>query len=180
MIPKATESVRGSGNIHRDFDVPDADVRQLKAALAAKIIKTLDKKGLSVRKAQSLTGIDAGDFSRVRNADFRRISIERLMAMLNGLGLCVEVAVTLRRAETRHAAAVACTMKSGYESGYKTRRRSDIASSGSGLPAQLLFNVWSRAAEAPAVPRDRMKEGLQVPKKKRFTLPSHSSTFSGA
>ena len=98
--------VRGSGNIYRDFDVPDADVRQLKAILAAEIIKTLDKKGLTVRKAQSLTGIDAGDFSRVRNADFRRISVERLMAMTNGLGSRVEVAVTLRRAESRHAAAV--------------------------------------------------------------------------
>ena len=86
MIPKATKSVRGSGNIYRDIDVPNADVRQLKAALAARIIKTLDKKGHSVRKAQSLTGIDAGDFSRVRNADFRRISVERLMAMINGLG----------------------------------------------------------------------------------------------
>ncbi len=97
------ELVRGSGNIYRDFNVPDADVRQLKAILAAEIIKTLDKKGLSVRKAQSLTGIDAGDFSRVRNADFRRISVERLMTMINGLGSRVEVAVKLSRAEARHA-----------------------------------------------------------------------------
>jgi len=101
------ETIRGRGNIYRDFNMPDADVRQLKAILAAEIIKTLDKEGLSVRKAQSLTGIDAGDFSRVRNADFRRISVERLMTMINGLGSRVEVAVTLRRAETRHAAAVA-------------------------------------------------------------------------
>ena len=107
MIPKATKSVRGSGSLYRDFDVLDADVRQLKAALAAKIIKTLDKKNLTARKAQSLIGIDAGDFSRVSNADFRRISVERLMAIINGLGSRVEVAVTLRRAETRHAAAVA-------------------------------------------------------------------------
>jgi predicted XRE-type DNA-binding protein len=107
MKKEPLELIRGSGNIYRDFDVPDADVRQLKAILAAEIIKTLDKKGLTVRKAQSLTGIDAGDFSRVRNADFRRISVERLMAMINWLGSRVEVAVTLRRAETRHAAAVA-------------------------------------------------------------------------
>jgi hypothetical protein len=104
---KRSGIVRGSGNIYRDFDVPDADVRQLKAILAAEIIKTLDRKGLTVRKAPSLTGIDAGGFSRVRNADFRRISVERLMAMTNGLGSRVEVAVTLRRAESRHAAAVA-------------------------------------------------------------------------
>jgi hypothetical protein len=86
MISKATKSIRGSGNVYRDFNVPDADVRQLTAALAAKIIKTFDKKGLSVRKAQSFTGIDARYFSRVRTADFRRVSVERLMAMLNGLG----------------------------------------------------------------------------------------------
>ncbi len=98
MKKEPLEMVRGSGNIYRDFDVPDADVRQLKAILAAEIIKTLDKEGLTVRKAQSLTGFDAGDFSRVRNADFRRISVERLMAMINRLGSRVEVAVTLRRA----------------------------------------------------------------------------------
>ena len=105
MNKEPLELIRGSGNIYRDFNMPDADVRQLKAILAAEIIKTLDKQGLSVRKAQSLTGIDAGDFSRVRNADFRRISVERLMTMINGLGSRIEVALKLRRAETRHAAA---------------------------------------------------------------------------
>ena len=94
------ETIRGSGNIYRDFNLPNADVRQLKAILAAAIIKTLDRRGLSVRIAQRLTGIDAGDFSRVRNADFRRISVERLMAMINGLGSRVEVKVEVRRAET--------------------------------------------------------------------------------
>ena len=104
MKKEPLEIVRGSGNIYRDFDVPDADVRQLKAILATEIIKTLDKKGLTVRKAQSLTGIDAGDFSRVRNADFRRISVERLMTMINGLGSRVDVAVKVRRMEAGHAA----------------------------------------------------------------------------
>ena len=100
------EIIRGSGNIYRDFNVADADVRQLKSILAAAIIKTLDKRGWTVRKAQSLTGIDAGDFSRVRNADFRRISVERLMAMINALGSRVEVKVKVRRSETVAAAAV--------------------------------------------------------------------------
>jgi len=49
---------------------------------------------------QGLTGIDAGDFSRIRNADFRRISVERLMMMINGLGSRVEVKIKVRRAET--------------------------------------------------------------------------------
>ncbi len=99
MKKEQLETVRGSGNIYQDFNMPDADVRQLKAILAAEIIKTLDRDGLSVRKAQSLTGIDAGDFSRVRNADFRRISVERLMTMINGLGSRVDVAVKVKRTE---------------------------------------------------------------------------------
>jgi predicted XRE-type DNA-binding protein len=94
------EIIRGSGNIYRDFNLPDADVRQLKAILAAAIIKTLDRRALSVRSAQRLTGIDAGDFSRVRNADFRRISVERLMAMINLLGSRVDVKIELRRKKT--------------------------------------------------------------------------------
>lgn len=102
MKKEQFELIRGSGNIYRDLNIPDADVRQLKAILAAEIIKTLDKKVLSVRKAQSVTGIDAGDFSRVRNADFRRISVERLMAMINRLGSRIEVAVKLRRLESAH------------------------------------------------------------------------------
>ncbi|MBI4388682.1 MAG: XRE family transcriptional regulator [Nitrospinae bacterium] len=96
MKNKKLEVIRGSGNIYRDLNMPDADVRQLKAILAAEIIKMLDRNGLSVRKAQSLTGIDAGDFSRIRNADFRRISVERMVAIINRLGSRVEVAVKVR------------------------------------------------------------------------------------
>lgn len=100
MKKEKLELIRGPGNIYRDFNMADAEVRQLKAILAAEIIKTLARGGLSVRKAQSLTGIDAGDFSRVRNADFRRISVERPTAMINGLGSLVEVKVKVRRGET--------------------------------------------------------------------------------
>ena len=107
MKKQPLELTRGSGNIYRDFNVADADVRQLKAILAAEIIKTLDRGELSVRKAQGLTGIDAGDFSRVRNADFRRISVERLMAMINGLGSRVEVKIKIRQAGTTALGATA-------------------------------------------------------------------------
>ena len=105
MKKEPLELMRGSGNIYRDFNIANADVRQLKAILAAEIIKALDRGELSLRKAQGLTGIDAGDFSRVCNADFRRISVERLVAMINGLGSRVEVKIKVRRAETvAHAA----------------------------------------------------------------------------
>jgi predicted XRE-type DNA-binding protein len=101
----AADVVRGSGNVHRDFNLPDADVRQFKAMLAAEIMKTLDKKGLSVRKAQSLTGVPAADFSRIRTADLEQFSSDRLMMMLNKLGSRVEVSVKVkeRKLEAVHA-----------------------------------------------------------------------------
>jgi predicted XRE-type DNA-binding protein len=99
------EIIRGSGNVYRDFNVPDADVRQFKAILAAEIIKNLDKKGLSVRKAQSLTGVPAADLSRIRNADLERFTSDRMMMILNKLGSRVEVSVRVkeRKLEAVHA-----------------------------------------------------------------------------
>ncbi len=99
------EIIRGSGNVYRDLNMPDADVRQLKAILAAEIIKTLDKKELSVRKAQRLTGVPAADFSRIRTADLERFSSDRLMTILNKLGSRVDVSVRVkeRKQEAVHA-----------------------------------------------------------------------------
>ena len=86
--------VEGSGNVFRDFEDPLADLKQAKAILAARIITALDDRGLSVRKAASLTGFAAADFSRVRNADLGRFTVDRLMKMLASLDR--RVRVTLR------------------------------------------------------------------------------------
>lgn len=51
------ELVRGSGNLFADFGVPDASLRQLRAILAAEIVKTLDAERLAVRDAEARTGI---------------------------------------------------------------------------------------------------------------------------
>ena len=69
MTEKDIELVHGSGNVFRDFGDPEADLKQAKAVLASRIIAVLDDRGLAVRKAASLTGFAAADFSRIRNAD---------------------------------------------------------------------------------------------------------------
>jgi len=96
MKKEALELVRGSGNVFRDFGDPNADGEQLKAILAAEIIKALDKNGLSVRKAEARTGIAAADFSRIRNANLARFTIDRLMAIINRLGSRIEVKVKVK------------------------------------------------------------------------------------
>ncbi|MXZ37409.1 MAG: XRE family transcriptional regulator [Holophagales bacterium] len=85
MSEKDIELVHGSGNVFRDFGDPRADLKQAKAVLAAGIIAVLDDRGLTVRKAASLTGFVAADFSRVRNADLGRFTANRLMKMLAAL-----------------------------------------------------------------------------------------------
>lgn len=90
------ELVRGSGNVFRDLGHRDADVEQFKAILAAEIIKVLDREGLSVRAAHGRTGVAAADFSRIRNADLGRFTVDRLMSTLNRLGRHVEVKVRVR------------------------------------------------------------------------------------
>ena len=92
------ELVEGSGNVFRDVGDPDADLKQAKAILAARIIAVLDERGLSVRKAAALTCFAAADFSRVRNADLGRFTLDRLMKMLVGLdsGLRVTLHVNVQ------------------------------------------------------------------------------------
>ena len=91
------EVVRGSGNVFRDVGHKNADAEQLKAILAAEIIKALDGERLTVRAAHTRTGIAAADFSRIRNADLGRFTLDRLMTILNRLGSRIEVKVRVRR-----------------------------------------------------------------------------------
>lgn len=102
MKNEPLQLVRGTGNVFRDLGHENPDVAQLKAILAGEIIRALDREGLSVRDAQNRTGIAAADFSRIRNADLGRFTIDRLMAIINWLGSRVEVKIKVRRAE--HAA----------------------------------------------------------------------------
>jgi predicted XRE-type DNA-binding protein len=99
MKNDAIELVRGSGNVFRDLGHASPDVEQLKAILAAEIIKMLDREGLSVRGAHARTGVAAADFSRIRNADLGRFTLDRLMSIINRLGARVEVKIKVRSME---------------------------------------------------------------------------------
>jgi predicted XRE-type DNA-binding protein len=98
MKKEKLDVVRGSGNAFRDLGRKNADAEQFKAILAAEIIKAVDREGLTVRAAQRRTGIAAADFSRIRNADLGRFTVDRLMAIINRLGSRVEVKVRVRAA----------------------------------------------------------------------------------
>jgi predicted XRE-type DNA-binding protein len=93
------EVVRGSGNVFHDLGLENPDIQQLKSLLAAEIIKALDHNGLSVRGAHGRTGIAAADFSRIRNADLGRFTVDRLMLIVNRLGSRIDVTIRVRPAD---------------------------------------------------------------------------------
>lgn len=96
MKRQQLELVRGSGNVFRDFGDADAEILQLKAILAAEIVKRLDKRNITVREAQSQTGIPAANFSRIRQANFARVSMDHLMSAVIRLGTSVDLSFTAR------------------------------------------------------------------------------------
>ena len=98
------EVVEGSGNVFRDLGDPDADLKQAKAILAARIIAILEERGLSVRRAGELTRFAAADFSRIRNADLGRVTLDRLMKMLAALDGDLRVTVWVEAGHEGEAA----------------------------------------------------------------------------
>jgi predicted XRE-type DNA-binding protein len=88
------ELVRGSGNVYRDFDRPNAGLEQARAIVAAKIIGILDDRKLSTRDAEKQTGVSHSEFSRIRNAQLRRFTLDRMITILGKLDEEVEVNVT--------------------------------------------------------------------------------------
>lgn len=96
------ELVRGSGNVYRDLGRPNAGLEQARAIIAAKIIGILDERKMSTREAEKLTGVSHSEFSRIRNAQLRRFTVDRMIGILGKLDENVEVNVTFR--SRRHGA----------------------------------------------------------------------------
>ena len=91
------EIVKGSGNVFRDMGEKDADVKQTKALLAAEIVRILDKEKLSVRAAEKVSGYNYSDFSRIRNAELTRFTIDKLMMITNALNRKVTVKISVSK-----------------------------------------------------------------------------------
>ena len=96
------ELVRGSGNVYRDFDRPNAGLEQARAMIAAKIITILDERKLSTRDAEKLTGVSHSEFSRIRNAQLRRFTLDRMIAAIARWARSLELAKTSCPARFRH------------------------------------------------------------------------------
>jgi predicted XRE-type DNA-binding protein len=100
--------VRGSGNVYRDLGRPNAGLLQARAIVAAKIIHILDERELSTRDAEKLTGVSHSEFSRIRNTQLRRFTLDRMIAILGKLDEDVEH--YLRSSPAWHTRRAACAL----------------------------------------------------------------------
>lgn len=91
---ESIELIRGSGNVYRDFGRPNAGLEQARAIIAAKIIHILDERQLSIRAAERLTGVSRSEFSRIRNAQLSRFTLDRMMVIIGKLDEDIESDVT--------------------------------------------------------------------------------------
>jgi predicted XRE-type DNA-binding protein len=99
------ELVRGSGNVYRDLGRPNAGLEQARAITAAKIVRIIDQRKLSTRDAEKLTGVSYSEFSRIRNAQLGRFTLDRMIAILGKLDEDIEISVTFRARKRRVSAA---------------------------------------------------------------------------
>ena len=93
MKKERLEVVRGSDNPFRDVGLPNPELENARATLAAEIIGILNARNLSKRKAASITGIDPADITRIRNADLKGFTMDRMVKILATLNHRVEVKV---------------------------------------------------------------------------------------
>ena len=93
-MSKDFELVHGSGNVFRDLDMPNADLEQARAILAARIIRILDERKLSTRDAEGITGVAHSEFSRLRNVKLDRFTLDRMISILGKLDADIEVSLS--------------------------------------------------------------------------------------
>jgi predicted XRE-type DNA-binding protein len=91
------DGMRGTGNVFADLGDADADMKQLKAKIAADIITTLNDRKLTVREAGKLANMDGADIQRIRNANLSRFTIDHLVRVASRLGRKVEIKVSTAR-----------------------------------------------------------------------------------
>lgn len=147
------ERIEGSGNVFRDLDDPDADLKQAKAVLAARIIRTLDARGLGVRKAGALTGFAAADFSRIRNVNLGRFTLDRLVRIHAAIDTHAGVALQVGPRAPRRPIIVDKSYAQGAGSLLALHGERDLV-----FPDAFFFEVASTNPRARARCLDKLRE----------------------
>jgi predicted XRE-type DNA-binding protein len=90
QLDEATFVVK-SGNVFEQLGLPNPVERQHKAQLMFVINEAIKRQGLNQTEAAKKVGLGQADISRISHGRGSRYSIERLMNVIDRLGIDVEV-----------------------------------------------------------------------------------------
>jgi predicted XRE-type DNA-binding protein len=97
---KKEKSHRSSGNVFADLGIPHPEQYLAKAELAAKILKIVERRGLTQADTGKLLGINQPKVSALLNGRLDGFSSDRLFRFLNSLGCDVRISVSRPHPQT--------------------------------------------------------------------------------
>ena len=83
-----------SGNVFADLGLADAGTRLAKAELARSITAIIQESGLTQREAARVLEIDQPKVSSITRGRLGDFSLERLLMLVNRLGMDIDIAVS--------------------------------------------------------------------------------------
>jgi predicted XRE-type DNA-binding protein len=88
-----SQVTKGTGNVFRDLDLPDADLLQAKADLVYRISILLEQRGLTQMQAAEVLGISQPKISALFHGRLEGFSMDRLVRFLNALDQDISISV---------------------------------------------------------------------------------------
>lgn len=82
---------KSSGNVFKDLGFPNPEMEQLRAELALEIWQILKQRRLTQTQLAAQLGATQADVSRLKNGEFSRFSIDRLLRFLKALDRDIEI-----------------------------------------------------------------------------------------
>lgn len=89
----------GSGNVFADLGIPNPDEYLTKAALAARILRIMQRRKLTQAATGKILGITQPKVSALLNGHLDGFSTDRLFRFLNALGC--DIRISISRPNTR-------------------------------------------------------------------------------
>ena len=93
-MSRETTFTESSGNVFADLGLADAGTRLAKAELARSISAIIQERGLTQREAAQILDIDQPKVSAITRGRLGDFSLERLLMLVNRLGMDIEIAVS--------------------------------------------------------------------------------------
>jgi predicted XRE-type DNA-binding protein len=90
-VPAVDTITTGTWNVFRDLDCPDPDLSLMKTDLVRRLGDAIRARRLPKARAAEMAGLKGPeDLAKVLEGSLKRVSVDRLVGMLNGVGYVVE------------------------------------------------------------------------------------------